>query len=761
MEREKVKELVAQMTLEEKASLCSGATDWLTEKIERLNIPAGQMNDGPHGLRMPYDDPDKRGDQPSVSLPAECAAAASFDRDLLYRIGETLGRECQARGVQMILGPGVNMKRSPLCGRNFEYLSEDPLLAGELGAAYVNGVQSQGVGACVKHFLANNQETRRMVSSSKADERTLREIYMPAFETVVKKAGPWGIMASYNKINGTYATESRDYLTDVLRGEWGYDGMVVSDWGATHDRVKAVAAGCDLTMPAASSTDAEIVDAVKSGLLPEFLLDTAAENVAAFALRGKEAKRGGTFDFAADHALCVEAARECAVLLKNDGQVLPVKQEQSVVFIGEFARKPRFQGGGSSHIVTEHVTSPYEMVQGRGQVSYAQGYDGLEVNPALMAEAVEAAVKADVAVVFAGLPDMMESEGIDRTHMAIPDSHNALISAVAAVQPNTVVILFNGSPIEMPWADEVPAILEMYLPGEGVGEAAADLLYGEANPSGHLPETFPRRLEDNPSYLYYIGTKKKTEYREGSFIGYRYYTSRKQEVLFPFGHGLSYTTFAYENLTVDKVKFGAQDKVNVSVDVVNTGAAAGKAVVQIYVGIKDVPDNPRPVRTLAEFGKASLAPGERKTVNFTLDKRAFAYWNDEARCYHLAGGIYEIQVGISAENIVLAKEIEAEEEPLELETVYDMMTLIGDMVKHPVGEAFFNSHLDDMIDGIIASGIAAHVAGDAMEHMPREQMRGMAKGMYGQSIQTLKMFLPGVQDFEWVELINRLNAGRD
>lgn len=762
MERERVKELVAQLTVEEKASLCSGATDWLTTAIERLGIPAAQMNDGPHGLRMPYEEEGKKGDQPSVSLPAECAAAASFDRELLYQLGEMLGRECQARGVQMILGPGVNMKRSPLCGRNFEYLSEDPLLAGELGAAYVNGVQSQGVGACVKHFLANSQETRRMVSSSEVDERTMREIYMPAFETVVKKAKPWSIMASYNKINGTYATESRKYLTDVLRGEWGYDGMVVSDWGATHDRVKAVAAGCDLTMPSATSTDKEIVEAVKAGALPEFLLDTAVENVIAFALRGNEAKKGGTFDFEADHEVCVKAAKECAVLLKNDGDVLPIRKGQSVVFIGEFAKEPRFQGGGSSHIVTEHVTSPWDAAQADdcqlgASLSFAKGYDGIEVNEELQAEAVELARKSDVAVVFVGLPNMMETEGIDRTHMQIPASHNALVSAVAAVQPNTVVVLFNGSPIEMPWVDEVPAILEMYLPGEGVGEAVTGILSGSVNPSGHLPETFPLKLEDNPSYLYYFGNKKKVEYREGSFIGYRYYTSKKQEVLFPFGHGLSYTTFAYDNLTVDKERFGAGEEVRVSVDVKNTGACQGKAVVQIYVGVKDVSDNPRPVRVLADFAKVVLEPGETKTVEFSLDKRAFAYWNEEAGCYHLAGGTYEIQVGLSADEIVLAKEITAEEEPLDVKIVYDMMSLIGDMVKHPAGAEFFESHMDDIIDGVIASGIAAHVAGDAIEQMPREQLRGMTTAMYGQSIQTLQMFLPGVQDFEWVQLINKLN----
>ena len=385
-------------------------------------------------------------------------------------------------------------------------------------------------------------------------------------------------MASYNRINGTYATESRDYLTDVLRGEWGFDGMVVSDWGATHDRVKAVAAGCDLTMHGAKNTDKELVEAGQVGVLPEFLLDTAAENVIVFALRGNEAKKGGTFDFEADHETCVRAAKECAVLLKNDGDALPIRAGQTVAFIGEFAKEPRFQGGGSSHIVTEHAVSPWDAARACGghgagsdtaaegacTLTYARGYDGIAVK------------------------EEMQTEGIDRTHMALPDSHNALVSAVAEAQPNTVVVLFNGSPVEMPWVNEVPSILEMYLPGEGVGEAVNGILSGDVNPSGHLPETFPLKLEDNPSYLYYIGNKKKVEYREGSFVGYRHYASKKQEVLFPFGHGLSYTTFSYDNLVVDKESFGADDEVKVSVDVKNTGAVAGKAVVQIYVGVKAV-----------------------------------------------------------------------------------------------------------------------------------------------------------------------------
>ena len=760
---EEIRGLVAQMTLEEKASLCSGADDWNTTTIRRLGIDPCRLSDGPHGLRMPETDPEviartREHDMQSVSFPAECLSAASFDRTLLREIGRALGEECQARGVQVLLGPGLNIKRSPLCGRNFEYFSEDPLLAGEMGSAYVQGLQSRGVGACAKHYLANSQETRRTTSSSEVDERTLREIYMPAFERVVKDAKPWAIMASYNKINGTYATENRECLTGVLRGEWGFDGCVMSDWGATHNRVKAVAAGCDLTMPSATKTDHEIVEAVKSGALPEALVDEACVHVLTMASRGLEGKGGGTFDYDRDHAFCRRAAAESAVLLKNEDGVLPLDRKQEAVFIGDFAAHPRFQGGGSSHIHTRTATSAMDIAQAMEHVAFVSGYKGVEPDENLIAEAVEAAKTAKTAVIFAGLPNAMETEGIDRTHMCLPESHNALITAVAAVQPNTVVVLYNGSPVEMPWADDVKGILEMYLPGDAAGEATVDLLFGDANPSGCLPESFPKRLEDNPSYLFYIGSKNKVEYREGVYVGYRYYESKKLDVLFPFGHGLSYTDFAYSNLTVDRDVMNHEDTLTVTVDVTNTGARAGKEVVQLYVAVKDC-EVPRPVKELRGFDKIALAPGETKTVTFMLDKRAFSYWNDEAHCFHMPEGTYEIQIGASAHKVLLAREIRAEEEPLDLKIVYEMTTLIGDVVKHPVGAKFLEDHIEDIARGVVASGIAAHVTGEELDltSLSKEQLMGMTKGMYGQTLSVLQMFLPGVQDFEWAQLLSRLN----
>lgn len=759
--KEEIRDLVAEMLPEEKAALCSGADDWNTVAIDRLGIEACRVSDGPHGLRMPETDPEKIPDNhnmQAVSFPAECLSAASFDRKLLRQIGETLGKECQARGVQVLLGPGVNIKRSPLCGRNFEYFSEDPLLAGEMASAYVQGIQSEGVGACMKHYLANSQETRRTTISSEVDERTLREIYLPAFERTVKKAQPWAVMASYNRINGTYATENREYLTDVLRYEWGFDGCVMSDWGATHNRVKAVEAGCDLTMPSAKKTNAEIVEAMESGELEEILVNEACVDVLNMAQRGLSAKRGGKFDYEKDHNFCRRAAEESAVLLKNEDGVLPLERDKSAAFIGKFAVAPRYQGGGSSCINTKTVTSVMDLAEGMEHITYAPGYDGIYPDEKLIAEAEAAAKEADVAVIFAGLPANMETEGIDREHMCMPESHNALIAAVAKVQPNTVVVLYNGSPVEMPWADSVKGILEMYLPGEAVGEATMDLLYGDANPSGRLPETFPKRLEDNPSYLFYGGSRNKVEYREGVFVGYRYYESKKMDVLFPFGHGLSYTTFACSNLKLDREEMIPGELLTVTVDVTNTGDRAGKDVVQLYVAVKEC-EVPRPVKELRGFEKILLAPGETKTVTFTLDKRDFSYWNDEAHCFHMPEGVYEIQIGASAHEVLLSQEIRAKEEPLNLKITYDMTSLIGDVVKKPSGAAFLDSHLEEMVQGVIASGIAADTVGEMpdLSTMDHAQLSAMTKGMYGQTLSTLQMFLPGVQDFEWAQLLSQLN----
>lgn len=487
-----VKEIVGQMTLEEKAAMTTGVGSWHTYGIDRLDVPSIRMSDGPHGLRLEVCKEDgTKYTATEVSFPAECSVAASFDRDVARKVGEALGDECQAQNVQVLLGPGVNIKRSPLCGRNFEYMSEDPCLAGEMAAAYVDGVQSKGVGTSLKHFFANNQETRRNTGSSELDERTMREIYLSAFETVVKKSQPWTIMASYNRINGTFATENRDYLTDVLRKEWGFEGVVVSDWGATHDRVKAVAAGTDLTMPGEENTTDQIIKAVEDGSLPESVLDEACERILALVEKGIAGKRSVEKDLERAHAVSLMAEEESAVLLKNENKILPLRKDAKIAFVGEFAQTPRFQGGGSSNVRVEKEMSLLEAVSGVAQVDYYQGYDGIKTNQVLLDEAVQGAKQADVAVIFAGLPQIMESEGLDRQTMAMPESHNTLISEIAKVQQNVVVVLMNGSPVEMPWVHEVSGILEMYLGGEGLAEACVNLLFGDKNPSGNTSGELP------------------------------------------------------------------------------------------------------------------------------------------------------------------------------------------------------------------------------------------------------------------------------
>lgn len=683
-----IKKLIAEMTLEEKASLCSGQDFWHTQAIERLGIEPVMVSDGPHGLRKQ----DLKGDHlgindsiKAVCFPAGCAAAASFDRELLETIGSALGGQCQAENVSVILGPAANIKRSPLCGRNFEYFSEDPYLASEIGASHIKGVQSKNVGTSLKHYLANNQEHRRMSSSSEIDERTLREIYLAAFEGAVKKSRPWTVMCSYNKINGVYASENPLYLNDILRGEWGFDGYVVSDWGAVNDRAEGIKAGLDLEMPSSGGiNDKKIVEAVKNGTLDEALVDKAVENILNINYRYLEGrKEDAVWDMEAHHELAQKAAAECMVLLKNEANILPLSKEESIAFIGKFAKAPRFQGGGSSHINAFKTASAVDAVKGCPNIVYAQGYDIVrdETDEALLKEAVEAAKHAKYAVIFAGLPDSFESEGYDRTHMSMPDCQNRLIKEVSAVQPNTAVVLHNGSPVEMPWIDDVKAILEVYLGGQAVGQAAVDVLFGDKNPCGRLPETFPIKLEDNPSYLYYFGEGDKVEYREGIFVGYRYYDKKKMEVLFPFGHGLSYTTFEYSGLGVNKEAIEDTETVTVTVDVTNTGKTAGKEVVQLYV--EDIESSViRPAKELKGFEKVSLEPGETKTVTFILDKRAFAYWSTAIHDWHVETGEFNILIGKSSRNIVCSKTITVTS-TVKLPLNFTKNSTFGDIMKNP------------------------------------------------------------------------------
>lgn len=707
-----IKDMVERMTLEEKAEICSGGDFWSTRAFERLGIPSVMMTDGPSGLRKQGGAGDHLGlneSVPAVCLPSSAAVASSFDTGLARELGEELGEECQAEDVALLLGPGLNIKRSPLCGRNFEYFSEDPVLAGEMGAALVQGMQSRGVGSCIKHFACNNQETGRMVSDSAVDERTLHEIYLAPFEAVVKKARPWAVMCAYNKVNGTYCAENRQLLTDILRDEWGFDGMVVTDWGAVKNRALGIRAGLDLEMPGGTDRGTkQIVAAIEEGSLSMDELDLAVENVLSFVDKATAGHRAVELDLERGYRLAVKAAERSAVLLKNEGGALPIAEGARVAFIGEFASSPRYQGSGSSHVNSARRSAPLDCAP--EGVVYAQGYRAAddEGDPALVAEAVRAAREADVAVVFAGLPDRYESEGYDRTTLAMPANQVELIDAVAAAQPRTVVVLMNGAPVTMPWAGDVTAILEMYLAGDGAGEAAVSLLYGRANPSGKLAETFPLKLEDNPSYLNFPGENDRTEYREGVFVGYRYYDAKGMEVLFPFGYGLSYTTFAYSDLELGTDAFAEGEELSVALTVTNTGERAGEEVVQLYVA-PPTGQRRRPVRELKRFTKVALEPGESARVEFSLDARALSYYEPILHEFCAESGAYGIEVGASSRDIRLQGTVSfaSSSAPSRAFTAY---STVGDVMAHPAGEKVFAPLLERMVQGM---GEAAGSGDDA------------------------------------------------
>ena len=757
MKTGKLWELIKEMTLEEKASLCSGADFWRTKSVGRLGIPALAVSDGPHGLRKQENAADHLGMNESIKavcFPAGCAVAASFSRDTARLLGETLGKECQAEAIGVVLGPAMNIKRSPLCGRNFEYYSEDPYVSSEMAAAYVEGVQGQNVGTSPKHFMANNQEYRRMTSSSVMDERTMREIYLASFEGMVKKTKPWTIMNSYNRINGTYLCESREMLTDILRDEWGFDGFVVTDWGAMNDRVSALKAGCDLEMPSSGGiTDAEIVEAVKAGSISEEVLDETVYRILRITYRCMaNRKEGAVLDLEADHEVARRIEEESIVLLKNEDGILPLKKGKKTAFIGKYAKNPRYQGGGSSHINSFRVESAWEMAEDKENMIYAQGYDDAEdvTDEELLKEAVKAAQDAEVAVIFAGLPDSFESEGYDRKHLRMPDCQNRLIKEVAAVQPNVIVVLHNGAPVEMPWINKVKAVLEVYLGGQAVGGATVDILYGKTNPSGRLPETFPIRLEDTPCYLYYGGENDVSEYREGIFVGYRYYTSKNMKTLFPFGYGLSYTSFRYSGLNLEKKAVKESEILNVSVEVTNTGMAAGKEVVQLYVSPKGGKVI-RPVRELRAFDKIELMPGEKKTVRFALDSRAFSYWNSKNHDWHVETGDYEIQVGKNASEMLLAEIVHVESEK-EIPREYTLNSTVGDILSDPKGKAVMEQAMGGMMSSPEAAQMAEQAAAGGV--MNTEMLAAMMEGM---PLRQILSFIPGVQKEDLLGLITFLN----
>ena len=731
-----IKSLVSQLTLEEKAGLCSGADFWHTKAVERLGIPASMVSDGPHGLRKQDEEVDHLGINDSIKavcFPAASATAASFDREMLCRMGEAIGDSCQHEKLSVVLGPAVNIKRSPLCGRNFEYFSEDPYLAGQMASALIHGIQSRNVGTSIKHFAVNSQEHRRMSSSADVDERTLREIYFPAFETAVKQEQPWTVMCSYNRINGVFASENPWLLTEVLRGEWGFEGYVMSDWGAVSDRVAGVKAGLDLEMPASGGfNDRKIVEAVRSGKLDEAVVDQAVERILNIVYRFVEhAKPETPWDKEAQHLLAAEVAADCMVLLKNEEGILPLSREDEIAFIGEFAEKPRFQGGGSSHINCFKTTSALEAAEGL-KIRYAKGYSVADdcATDEMIREAVEAARGARVAVVFAGLPDVYESEGYDRTHMRMPDCQNRLIEAVAAANPNTVVVLYNGSPVEMPWIGSVKAVLEAYLGGQAVGLATVRVLFGEVNPSGKLPESFPKQLADNPSYLFYGGEGDTAEYREGIFVGYRYYDRKETELLFPFGHGLSYTSFDFSDLRLSRERITDQESLTATVRVTNTGKRAGKSVVQLYVG--DCESSVfRPVRELKGFEKIFLEPGESKDVSFTLDKRSFAYWNTKIHDWHVESGEFRIEIGHSSRDIACCAAVQVDS-TAEIPRRYDVNSIFMDLMQDPRADTVLKPLLDCIREMFMPSDEEQSDA--AQEAISNEMSLAMVKYMPLRSI---------------------------
>ena len=682
-----IDKIISEMTLEEKAGLCSGQDFWKTKAVERLGVPQMMVSDGPHGLRKQDDAGDHAGINESIKavcFPPGVTVTSSFDRDLIGTMGEYLGESANAENLGVLLGPAVNIKRSPLCGRNFEYFSEDPYLSSEMAVSQIKGIQSKGVGTSIKHYLANSQEHRRMSSDSRVDERTLREIYLPTFEKAVKEAQPWTVMCSYNRINGEYASESYRFLTEILREEWGFEGFVVSDWGAVNNRVEGVKAGLDLEMPTSwGQNDARIVKAVQKGELDEAVLDKVVARILRIVdLSLKNHRDDAVFDLEDQHRMARKVAGESMVLLKNEN-LLPLEKKGKIALIGAFAERPRFQGGGSSHINTFKESSALntarDLLGDSAEIIYAPGYSlkNDSVDQTLLDEAVAAAKAADIAVVFAGLPDSYESEGYDRTHLRMPESHDRLIEAISASGKNTVVVLHNGSPVEMPWIGAVDAVLEAYLGGQAVGEAVVDLLFGDVNPSGKLAETFPLRLEDNPSYLYYLGEKDVVEYREGVFVGYRYYDTKKMDVLFPFGHGLSYTTFEYSNLKIGSSSITDREKLTVSVDIKNTGDREGREAVQLYVA-PPAGQAIRPVKELKGFGKVSLKPGETKTLSFELDSRSFAYFNTEINDWFVESGEYAILVGSSSRDIRLEGSV-VMESAQKLPVTYSRNTLVGDL----------------------------------------------------------------------------------
>jgi len=656
--KETIKKIMKELSLEEKVGLCSGEDFWHLKGIERFDLPKIMVTDGPHGLRKQDEDADHLGmfaSVPSTCFPTAVGLASTWDNELVYTLGEKLAEECITEKVSVLLGPGANIKRHPLCGRNFEYFSEDPFLTGKLSASLINGIQSKGIGTSMKHFVANNQETMRMGIDVLVDERTLREIYLKGFEIAVKEAQPWTVMCAYNKLNGTYLSENKKILDDILKKEWGHKGLVMTDWGACNNRVDGLIAGQELEMPGSNGIhDKKVIKAINDGELSEKVLDERVSRVIELILKSKETlnKDNKQFDKEEHHAFARKVAGDTIVLLQNKDNILPLNKKGTVALIGEFAKIPRYQGSGSSLINPIRLSNAYDAFKEvlGDKLSYARGYNVKNdtVEDFLVSEAIAIAKKADVVVLMVGLTDLFESEGFDRTHLNIPNNHLHLINEIANVNKNVIITLSNGSPVVMPWKDNVKGIIEQYLGGQASGEALCDVVFGKVNPSGKLAETFPNSLTEFPSNQNFPGLPRQEEYREGLYVGYRYYDSVTVEPLFPFGYGLSYTEFKYSDLKVSVDK-----EIEVSFVITNTGKVEGKEIAQVYISL-DSSVVYRPEKELKGYQKVSLKAGESKTVKLVIPKASLEIYNGDG--FKLEGGKYTVKVGKSSKEIVL-KEI--------------------------------------------------------------------------------------------------------
>ena len=748
MKKSEIKELVSKLTLEEKAMLLSGKDAWSTVPIPRLGIPSINLSDGPHGLRQ------CNGLGWGESVPATCfppavLLACSFDEELAKKQGAAIGDEAQAQNVQVVLGPGNNIKRSPLGGRSFEYFSEDPVLSGHIAAGVIEGIQSRKVGTALKHFACNSQETERFVIDEKISERALREIYLASFEYPVKKAKPTTLMCAYNKVNGDYCSQSRWLLTDILRNEWGFKGFVMSDWGAVDNRAQGVYAGLELEMPGTGEENKrELVNAVEGGPVamppvdPKFRnrltmrqIDKAVTRLLEVVFSLHEKKTGKQCDYARHHKTAVEIARESMVLLKNSG-VLPIRGGKTAV-IGEMAVRPRFQGGGSSCVNAIDVTKPLDAMREYGEVEYAQGYsldddgDYSKIN-----EAADLAAGCDRAVIICGLPDSYESEGYDRTHINLPDSHLKLIDEVVRRQPNTVVVLCNGAPVAMPFIGKVNGILEAYLGGEGAGQAIADLLYGKANPCGKLAETFPQFIEQTPAYGNFPGENSRVEYAEGIYVGYRWYEKHRIPPLFPFGFGLSYTTFRYDGIELSSGEITGNDTLTVTVKLTNTGNVDGKEAVQLYVR-QENPRVSRPEKELKAFKKVFVKAGESAEVTLTLDSRDFAYWDDKYHCWRVDSGRFIVLAGGSSDSCPLTALVQVSSEKEYFETL-NIHTQFQELKTHPKGKEFTDR---------LREAMGSEKYDEVFPHLPQDW-----------PLRTLvQMYDPGLTMPELMKLIEQVN----